>query len=692
MPKELFEIRRKNNPPYETELETRERCGELQAKYRGQWRIVDNGKIRSGNGDIGFIKKPQNCSRTPPSNDTAQADEDEQGFIQQITQNNPEDWQFDREKAIQTLPDPEIILTTRKKPEDTPKENHTGHDPAQQEIIEWPKTGRLLVQAAPGSGKTRVAIARVAWLLNSNSCLPGQIWMTSFTRAAVGEIRDRLASQIADPALVNALRIHTLDSLAWRFYRGFNENAVMTNYRECMENAVRAIETNQLARDFIRASIGHLIVDEAQDIINLHGKFILAIINALDDSAGITVFSDDAQAIYDFTTREARSPGPILPELLGQQRIVKDKRILEKIHRTTKPNLKHIFAETRKMVLACDNGKKYDKIRDEIIKNAAISTSGPLEAARIGDRDDTFVLFYTNNEARRASALYWDKPHRVSRKNIKNAIVPWIGALLGGFEKKYLRWNDFENLWRERQIDCLRSMERDQAWEFLLEYAGPEYLRMDELTSMLLSSGIPRELQKFDLGVAGPVFSTIHRAKGREANTVHLILPKSWNGARPGEAARIIFVGATRAKNFLHMYQGCAKREIAPAGYFDHSDFFLPEELVGRQSFVREEDAIRAQNALLALAKRFTENPAPALAKVVACEERYYLELCGEDTNLGFLSPDLCRKLHNYEQRKKLPSLPVMDVVTEVVPPGLRNLLHKPWRTTGIMLMPRIFA
>ena len=62
----------------------------------------------------------------------------------------------------------------------------------QKEIINLPKDKKVIVNAAPGSGKTAVACARISNLIDSG-VEPSQIWLISFTRTATQELRDRIS-------------------------------------------------------------------------------------------------------------------------------------------------------------------------------------------------------------------------------------------------------------------------------------------------------------------------------------------------------------------------------------------------------------------------------------------------------------------------------------------------------------------
>ena len=59
-------------------------------------------------------------------------------------------------------------------------------------VIQAPASARLVVDAGPGTGKTATLCARIAWLIETANLEPGEIWIISFTRTAVAEIRNRV--------------------------------------------------------------------------------------------------------------------------------------------------------------------------------------------------------------------------------------------------------------------------------------------------------------------------------------------------------------------------------------------------------------------------------------------------------------------------------------------------------------------
>ena len=85
--------------------------------------------------------------------------------------------------------------------------------------------GPLLVLAGPGSGKTRVATYRIAYLIKNMGVPPHEILALTFTRKAAGEMRKRVGELLG--AEMGKIWIGTFHSICLRILRkeaGFLEN------------------------------------------------------------------------------------------------------------------------------------------------------------------------------------------------------------------------------------------------------------------------------------------------------------------------------------------------------------------------------------------------------------------------------------------------------------------------------------
>ncbi|MCP4702066.1 MAG: DNA helicase II [Gammaproteobacteria bacterium] len=89
-------------------------------------------------------------------------------------------------------------------------------NPAQREAVCAPQ-GNILVLAGAGSGKTRVLIHRIAWLIRVERVSPFRILAVTFTNKAAGEMRARLQNMLELPAA--GMWVGTFHGLAHRFLR-----------------------------------------------------------------------------------------------------------------------------------------------------------------------------------------------------------------------------------------------------------------------------------------------------------------------------------------------------------------------------------------------------------------------------------------------------------------------------------------
>ena len=93
---------------------------------------------------------------------------------------------------------------------------------AQREAVTAP-AGHLLVLAGAGSGKTRVLVHRIAWLLATREATPFGIIAVTFTNKAASEMRTRIESMLGRP--VGGMWVGTFHGLAHRLLRAHWQDA-----------------------------------------------------------------------------------------------------------------------------------------------------------------------------------------------------------------------------------------------------------------------------------------------------------------------------------------------------------------------------------------------------------------------------------------------------------------------------------
>ena len=97
-----------------------------------------------------------------------------------------------------------------------------GLNEAQREAVSAPPGG-ILVLAGAGSGKTRVLVHRIAWLLQVEAASPWNILAVTFTNKAAREMKGRIEELLGQP--VGGMWVGTFHGLAHRLLRGHWQDA-----------------------------------------------------------------------------------------------------------------------------------------------------------------------------------------------------------------------------------------------------------------------------------------------------------------------------------------------------------------------------------------------------------------------------------------------------------------------------------
>lgn len=94
-------------------------------------------------------------------------------------------------------------------------------NPAQRQAVSAPATNQLVLAGA-GSGKTRVLVHRIAWLIQQLDYSPHQIMAVTFTNKAAKEMRERLGGLLEDnlgPYSIRGMWVGTFHGLAHRLLK-----------------------------------------------------------------------------------------------------------------------------------------------------------------------------------------------------------------------------------------------------------------------------------------------------------------------------------------------------------------------------------------------------------------------------------------------------------------------------------------
>ncbi|WP_105103349.1 UvrD-helicase domain-containing protein [Microbulbifer pacificus] len=603
----------------------------------------------------------------------------------------------------------------------------SGWDQDQLTVIEADSEARLAVEAGPGTGKTAVACARLAHLISEEDIEPTNTWMISFTRTAVAEIRARLHSYVGDDSF--SIRIATVDSHAWSIHSGHDTSARLTGtYEENIERVIELLENDEDVADEL-SQIEHVVIDEAQDLVGQRADLIEALVKRLPVDCGVTVFADEAQAIYGFSDAAigcgkaaSAKPGS---SLLDRLRSAEGRRFttvaLRKIHRTSSPGLRKIFSELRRELLDAQNqrvglhAETAQKIRD-LADRSGLSWR-QLKVADFTAED--LLLFRTRAEVLMASQ-FCDLPHRLRLSGYGATLPSWLALCFFDFLEPFLPERVFLDLWSARvENKAAPEYGPADAWSRLLRIAGKKdgSVDMQRLRRRLSQNRPPVELALAEHGLPGPIVGTIHASKGREASNVVLLLPKGGEFediADEAEEARVLFVGATRARTSLVVGEGLASRSGTLSsgrvyGWTMRGKTMIEtgrdgdisaSGLVGRSEF-SPGDAAAAQGFLAKVADVVTTY---SLTADPDLDWRYRIYADSEGPCVGSLTRnityDLWEILTNRSQKgshtppryvNHVRGLGCSTIVLASDDSEL-EVLNEPWASSGFILAPKISA
>ncbi len=220
------------------------------------------------------------------------------------------------------LPGREKELGRQTTPESWARIVESLNNKAQRDIVaDDRETANVLVLAGPGSGKTRVLVHRIAYLVRVKRESPHGILALAYNRHAAAQIRQRLDVLIGDDA--RGVMVLTLHAFAMRITgASFADRAERVD-----DDAFKAILTDAIAllkgveppggdprggeqaeadtlRDRLLGGFRWILIDEYQDIGAEQYELLAAIAGRsrpdVDDRINLLAVGDDDQNIYGF--------------------------------------------------------------------------------------------------------------------------------------------------------------------------------------------------------------------------------------------------------------------------------------------------------------------------------------------------------------------------------------------------------
>lgn len=185
--------------------------------------------------------------------------------------------------------------------------------PVQEALVTQKKSGNYLVLAGPGSGKTRVIVHRIAYLLRVLRVSPGRIIAMAYNRSAAVQLRRRLQALAGDDG--RGVLVMTYHAMALRLtgtsLAGAERAASAVDFKQMLQDAIDLLEGRSSAltdadeiRDRLLQGYEYIFVDEYQDIDEQQYALVSALAGRrrvdADSKLSIMAVGDDDQNIYSF--------------------------------------------------------------------------------------------------------------------------------------------------------------------------------------------------------------------------------------------------------------------------------------------------------------------------------------------------------------------------------------------------------
>lgn len=420
-------------------------------------------------------------------------------------------------------------------------------DESQRRVLDAAPQARRIVVAGPGAGKTATSVALISEIEAATlGAEDRQILFLSFSRAAVKAAFDAFGSVDGDyRATISAM---TLDSLAWQLTEADpgTDALVSADFDRVVREATSQLEA-RYEGEF--DDVVHVIVDEAQDLALDRRALLCAVIDRLPEDAGVTIFGDPLQSIYEFleglaTHTRTSAWEDLLDDL--RARSITTTLTLDGQYRARRRGPRKVTAVASKLRHAA--GADQADLLDDLVSDLTHFNLTEFAGKARDWAGSTAVLVRTNAEV----ALVFDYLSRSGvrcgwRKSGMNRpiVAPWVAQLwsaIGGAPVSLENFRDF--------ADSVNGV--DTGWFRILHHSAGSGKTIDWRAIARVCGRAEDTSDPWfeDRGTAVQVL-TIHQAKGLEFDNVAVVGARSI--LRPPAdrepETELLFVALSRARD-----------------------------------------------------------------------------------------------------------------------------------------------
>lgn len=454
----------------------------------------------------------------------------------------------------------------------------------QSQIINDNESKYIVVAAGPGSGKTKVLVHKLASLLMLEDVKHEQMLMLTFSRAAATEFKKRLFDLIGNAAV--KVEIKTFHSYCFDLLGKIGN---LEESENVVKDAAELINNGEVEQGRIAKTV--VVVDEAQDMDENAFALVNALMNRNEEMRVIAV-GDDDQNIYAFRGSNSKYLQEII-NVYGAKKyeMVNNFRSCKKI-----VAFANSFASSIKTRMKSANGVSFKKDNGVVeITKCFSNLEQPLVNALIKRQHNGSVCVLTNTNEEGLKILGLLNKNNISAKLIQSTDdfkmynLTEIRYFIDQIDSQLKTPVISDSLWREAKRKLKQLYGKSSCFEICMKML----LDFEKTTVTKYRTDLEEHIKEskyedFYVEESDTVLiSTIHKSKGREFDTVYMLLDNI--SCNTDEERRKIYVGLTRAKNELYVFCNndildSAAKTICNITY-DNNTYDEPEELILQLSY-----------------------------------------------------------------------------------------------------------
>ncbi len=425
---------------------------------------------------------------------------------------------------------------------------------AAETIVESPLDTHVLLNSAPGTGKTNTIVRRIEYLISAQLCAPNEIYVFCDSLAVKQYIASKIAAAVKNGNLVSAaqhINLLTFDAFATMCLADLQElGVIQTDFRGYDANARIALLNRYITQTDV-ADMHYFIVDDIQNLVNARAELVLKILSFL--SCGYLLAGDFCESVYDYAADQDAKMDSVKFYT----------RLMEQLpHDVKKYEMTVNWRQSRELAGAADDmrnglsGQEDSKTQNQYAARwmqQYMDSAQTIETYLRNWNNDvthsTAILCYESSEASYLSGLLCKRGivHTLNRDAEQTIPLPrWIADVLWDDCNDVISKTDFLT---RIQYRCAADLDVEAIWNQLCQMVGSQTTIAIDLSKLRRALAAPDTLPLgFVMHKPSVTVSTVQKARGSEFDNVILVAPHIQPMPNSAEDARIFYVAFTRAR------------------------------------------------------------------------------------------------------------------------------------------------